>query len=71
MMSSFALAAYGYGRAEVRGALVYVAVNLVGSILAISHHQPGFLDIALVLAMLGFVQTVAAARLIERRRDLG
>ena len=33
VVSSFALAAYGYGRAEIRGAFVYVVVNLFGSVL--------------------------------------
>src|SRR5690606_22186814 len=33
VVTSFALAAYGYGRAEVRGSFVYVALNLLGSVL--------------------------------------
>src|SRR5690606_6946715 len=33
VVASFALAAYGYGRAEVRGAFVYIAINLLGSVI--------------------------------------
>jgi multisubunit Na+/H+ antiporter MnhF subunit len=44
--------------------IVFVAVLAVVGI----HRQKAFyLDIALVVAMLGFVQTVAAVRLAERR----
>jgi multicomponent Na+:H+ antiporter subunit D len=50
VVTSFALAAYGYGRAEVRGAFVYVAVNLLGSVVflvgvAIIYHATGYLDL--------------------------
>lgn len=48
-------------------ALVFVGVLMV---LAIHEREAGFLDVALVLAMLGFVQTVATSRLVERRKDL-
>jgi multisubunit Na+/H+ antiporter MnhF subunit len=37
------------------------------SALAIRRQEAHYLDIALVVAMLGFVQTLAAARLVERR----
>lgn len=46
-------------------ALVFVA--LLG-LLAVHDREEGYLDIALVIAMLGFVQTVATARLLARRR---
>ena len=32
--------------------------------------DPGYLDIALVVALLGFAQTVVTARLLRRRPDL-
>ena len=49
VVSSFALAAYGYGRAELRGTFTYVAVNLFGSALfligiASVYHSLGTLD---------------------------
>lgn len=49
VVSSFALAAYGYGRAELRGTFTYVAVNLFGSALflvgiASIYHSLGTLD---------------------------
>lgn len=50
VVASFALAAYGYGRAEVRGAFVYIAINLLGSVIflvgvAIVYHATGVLDL--------------------------
>lgn len=40
------------------------------SALAVQRQEPFYLDIALVVALLGFVQTVMAARLLEGRRNL-
>jgi len=48
-------------------ALVFVAALAA---VAIRRQEAGFLDIALVLAMLGFAQTVAVARIVKRRKDL-
>ena len=50
VVTSFALAAYGHGRAEVRGAFVYTGLNLFGSALfllgvAAVYHEAGTLDI--------------------------
>ena len=50
VITSFALAAYGYGRREIRGAFVYVVVNLFGSVLfliavATIYHTTGTLDL--------------------------
>lgn len=39
-------------------------------VLAVERREPVYLEIALVLAMLVFVQTVAAGRLLERRDPL-
>lgn len=47
-------------------ALVFVAAV---ACVAIHRNEPGYLDVALVLAMLGFVQTVATARLAELRKE--
>jgi multicomponent Na+:H+ antiporter subunit F len=61
-------------RTVVVRALALDTLNLVLvaslAVIAIHREQPGFLDVALVLAMLGFTQTVATARISERRRDL-
>lgn len=51
VVSSFALAAYGYGRQEARGALIYISVNLLGSVIfltgvAVVYHQAGTIDFA-------------------------
>ena len=40
------------------------------TMVAIEQDEVGYLDVAIVLAMLGFVQTVAMVRLTERREDL-
>lgn len=48
-------------------ALVVVAVLVV---LAVARRAAHDLDVALVLAMLGFAQTVATARVLQRRKDL-
>ena len=48
-------------------ALVFVAAL---AIVALRRHSAHYLDVALVLALLGFAQTVATARLLERREDL-
>ncbi len=61
VVTSFALAAYGYGRHELRVALVYIAVNLLGSVafltgVTVVYHQTGMLDLA---------------RLAEHRQDTG
>jgi multisubunit Na+/H+ antiporter MnhF subunit len=47
--------------------LVFVAALAV---VGIEQGEPGYFDVAVVLAMLGFVQTVATVRLVERRKDL-
>jgi multisubunit Na+/H+ antiporter MnhF subunit len=47
--------------------IVFVAAL---SVVGIQRQETYYLDIALVIAMLGFVQTVAAVRLLERRRYL-
>lgn len=57
MVVSFALAAYGYGRAELRGALTYVAVNLFGSALFIV----GIASVYHALGTLDFVQIAQRA----------
>ena len=49
--------------------LSYLLVGIL-ALVAVHRKEAGFLDIALVIAALGFVQTVATARLLERRRDL-
>lgn len=36
------------------------------AVVAIERNEAGYLDIALVLAMLGFAQTIATLRLVER-----
>lgn len=51
IVTSFALAAYGYGREEVRGAFIYIVANLLGSVLfltgiAVVYHATGVLDLA-------------------------
>ncbi|HET7408609.1 MAG TPA: proton-conducting transporter membrane subunit [Paracoccaceae bacterium] len=50
VVTSFALAAYGYGRQEARAAFIYIAVNLLGSVIfltgiAVVYHQTGMLDL--------------------------
>ncbi len=50
VVSSFALAAYGYGRQEARGAFIYIGVNLLGSVFFLSgvtaiYHATGTLDL--------------------------
>lgn len=50
---------------EVLAMLIVAAVACV----AIQRDESGYLDVALVLAMLGFIQTVAAARLAELRKE--
>lgn len=55
IITSFVLAAYGYGRAELRGALIYVAVNLIGSVVflfgvASVYHAVGTLDLVQIAA---------------------
>ena len=50
MIASFALAAYGFGRAEIRGAFIYVIVNFFGSILfllgiTVIYYLTGTLDL--------------------------
>ena len=51
-------------------ALTTVAVAALG-VLAIEGDEAGYLDVAVALALLGFVQTVAMVRLIEKRRERG
>ncbi|MDN5936034.1 MAG: hypothetical protein L0H75_07630 [Nitrosospira sp.] len=50
VVTSFALAAYGYGRAEIRGTFIYAIVNLLGSVLflmgvAAVYQSTGTLDL--------------------------
>lgn len=64
VVASFALAAYGYGRAEVRGAFVYIAINLLGSVIflvgvAIVYHATGFLDLRQIAPQSGGPQREA------------
>lgn len=40
------------------------------AVLGLHRQEPFYFDIALVVAMIGFVQTVAAARLLEYRGDI-
>lgn len=40
------------------------------AVIAIERREPFYLDIALVVAMLAFTQTVATVRLLERRSEL-
>ncbi|MEX2016735.1 MAG: monovalent cation/H+ antiporter complex subunit F [Candidatus Hydrogenedentales bacterium] len=55
-------------RALVMDVLSLVTVAAV-AIVGIRRNEPGYLDVALVLGMLSFVQTVAAARLAEKRKE--
>lgn len=53
VVTSFALAAYGYGREEVRGAFIYIVANLLGSALflvgiAVVYHTAGSLDLSVL-----------------------
>lgn len=50
---------------DVLSLIVCSGVAAVG----IHRDEPGYLDVALVLAMISFVQTVATARLAETRKD--
>lgn len=50
-------------------ALALVLVGLFG-VVAIYRREAGYLDIGLVLAILGFVQTVATVRLLEEKKGL-
>lgn len=55
VVSSFALAAYGYGRGEVRATFTYIVLNLIGSVLfligvANIYHATGTLDFAGIAA---------------------
>ncbi len=45
------------------------AVSML-SLLAVVHHLPVFIDLAVVLALVSFVGTVAFARYLEERRRL-
>jgi multicomponent Na+:H+ antiporter subunit F len=46
-------------------ALIFIAAL---SLLAIARRSTGYLDVALMLALLSFAQTVASARYAERRK---
>lgn len=55
IIASFVLAASGYGRAEIRGTFVYVAVNLLGTVVFLSgvvasYHAFGTLDMDQIAA---------------------
>jgi multicomponent Na+:H+ antiporter subunit F len=45
---------------------ITMAMGII-AVYAIQHHQPVFLDVALILALLSFLGTVAFAYYIERR----
>ncbi len=47
---------------------VVVVVVLIA--LAIRQRSPDYLDVAVAMALLGFVQAVAVARLVSKRKDL-
>ena len=56
VVTSFALAAYGYGRAEIRATFIYIVLNLLGSVLfligvANIYHATGTLDFAEIAAI--------------------
>jgi multicomponent Na+:H+ antiporter subunit F len=50
-------------------ALDALAVVFVSALVLVAIHrdEPGYADVALAMAMLGFVQTVATVRFLERR----
>lgn len=50
-------------------ALSTVFVAVLG-VLGVHRQEAFYFDIALVVAMLGFVQTVATVRLLEQRREI-
>lgn len=52
-------------------ALDALAIVFVSALIVISIHraEPGYCDVALAMAMLGFVQTVATVRYLERRAN--
>lgn len=45
--------------------IVAVAVSII-TIYAIAYDRPGFLDVAIILALIGFVATVAFAQYLEK-----
>lgn len=56
-------------RAVALDALSIVFVALL-TVLAIQRGRVGYLDVALVMGLLGFVQSVVTARLVEHKREL-
>lgn len=52
-------------------ALEVLALVFVGTVASAAYYrqEAGYLDVALVLALLGFVQTVAVCRLAELRKE--
>lgn len=61
VVTSFALAIYGYGEAELRGAFTYVVANLLGSVLfltaaALVYHMAGTLDLVALSQRAGEVE---------------
>ncbi|HEY8432223.1 MAG TPA: proton-conducting transporter membrane subunit, partial [Sandaracinaceae bacterium] len=70
IVTSFGLSAYGYGKAEIRGALTYVVVNLIGSVLflvgiASAYQVTGTLDVArIAAASRGGAELLVAAALV-------
>lgn len=64
VVTSFALAAYGYGRAELRGTFIYAVVNILGSVLfligvAAVYNSTGTLDLTQLSARIGAEETEA------------
>lgn len=49
--------------------LITVLAVAVAGILAISHHDPDFLDVAVALALVAFLATVAFAWYADRRNE--
>jgi len=49
--------------------MMTVAIVAFCGVTAIRFHEPAFLDVALVLALVGFLATAALARFAERARN--
>lgn len=71
IVTSFGLAAYGYGRAESRGTFIYMTVNVLGSVLfligvASIYHVSGTLDMAQLsgITALGSTDVMLACALL-------
>lgn len=73
LVAALALAAFRARTVVERAlALEVLTMVLVAALAAVALHtgRAGYLDVALVLALLGFTQTLATARLAERRLDV-